>query len=212
MILTQSCQLRAPGNPGVPAFSVDVAYGDDAILPPGSATGLAWRTDAGPSFATIREEATGFIEVFDDPPGAALEVYGDVGRLDFFRGTFDDLERVAKGEPPDERVARSRSSLWWVHDPDRVAVAPVAEAAFNFDGHPVALLVDSGDPDARRCGDNVVADALPACADCRFDEHALADEDPCCASLRAAFDACRAVVASQTGEQQELPALVRVLP
>lgn len=220
-----ACSLRSPGDPGTPVLSFAILAEDAAILPSAAELSAAWRTPDGPFFPATREDgfSNAELEIFEVPPADAF-VDDAVARLDFFMATFDDLTRLVDGRAPREAFARSRAQLWWVADadaavdlvPDRVAAAfDRLDDDVEIDGAdvpaPAILIVDSGDPDARRCGDNVVADELPACAGCAFDDRPQADEPPCCVDVRAAFDACDALVVDRLGDAQEQPVRLRVL-
>jgi hypothetical protein len=220
-----ACSLRSPGDPGTPVLSFSILAEDAAILPAEADLSAAWRTPDGPFFPASNGAAFSRdrLDVFEEPPADAF-VDDAVARLDFLMATFDDLTRIAEGRAPREAVARSRAQLWWIQDreaavdvvPDRVAAAfdrldDDVEILGADAPAPAILVIDSGDPEARRCGDNVVADQLPACAGCAFDDRPQPDEPSCCVDLRAAFDACAAIVVDRLGDVQEQPVRLRVL-
>lgn len=212
--LLVGCTLRSIGDPGEPLLSVEYIVEDAAILPEGSPPpAAAWRVDEDLVFAAT---ATDFsrLDVFEKPPEASVSA--GATRLEFVMGDSEDLIRLANGQTAREIMARSRAQLWWIHDAAAAVdrVPPLVERALpNLDEQPIPalLVVDSSDPEARRCGDNAVADQLPACAGCAFDGAPADGEDACCATLRADFDACRAVVIDSLGEDQRLPVRLRVL-
>jgi hypothetical protein len=209
--LPAGCFLRGIGDPGEPLLTFALLAEDAAILP-SDTTAAAWRTDDGLHFAASRDSFGDRLDVFEAPPDDDVAAT----RLDFFMGAFDDFTRLAEGRPAVGALARSRAQLWWIHDVEAVGEmvpALVASRLGSLDAQPVpaVLLVDSGDPAARRCGDSVLADRLPGCADCAFDGAVAADEDACCTALRAEFDACRAVVPDGLNEAQTLPVRLRVL-
>jgi hypothetical protein len=215
MALVTSCELRSVGDPGPPLLRLATLAEDAAVIDDGWLA-VAWRTPTGHYFPAQEpgfEDA--FVDVFEAPPAAAL-VDERVARLDFFMAPLVDLEQIAAGEAPRGNIAESRAQLWWIHDANGAAALVPTIAADAVDDAasravPVLLLVDSGDPEARRCGDNVVADQRPSCLDCRYDAPPASNELACCATMRADFERCEAIVIDDPTNQR-LPARVRLLP
>lgn len=216
-----SCVLNSPFGVGEPAFTVAVLVEDATLLGPNTQIAAAWETSDGLHFV-YAQRTDEFVDsgfgVYERAPDDAFDVNDGAARLVFFAAEPDVLEALNDDEAPAGPLATSRSSLWSVEREG--APVPFASSLLPESGTGDVLVVDSGDPVARRCGDDAAADAALCEGACDVNRGFVdAAEGSCCHDAQVAFGACDALVPLALGDFGEVdsdepapPVRLRVFP